>query len=601
MTVRRFGSFFDVADFESAIPQDINLQAKKSLYTFQAPGSDKYPPHLAVIPPQDEVGLLEIFNAMRLADTATLFLSIIPDSILNWIHDNPEANTIAGIEARNRTLRAEQKDIFSQPNIGDRIDWYSDAVFAQQQFTGPNPTTITIASPGWIQQFQQAAKVQGNQAVVELLSAASTNGSLYVQDCSFFREAVGSSASATLQSSDGTRFACAAVSLFQLNPDGKLHPLAIVIDYKWSIDKSVVLFNKRLHPSDPVESEATDWPWRYAKMCAQVSDWIRHEVIIHLVNTHFVEEVVIVATHRTFDTDHIVYRLLEPHWLKTLSLNAAARSTLVPNVINKIVGITDDQLYAFAKDAYSRFDWQALYIPKDLERRGFPTEEILSNDKFHNYVYGKNMVLMWRVLRTFVASVLETAYTTDEQVENDSSIAAWCGEMRGPSGGALSTFPIIKTLDELINAVVMCIHTASPQHTAVNYLQQYYQSFVINKPAALCAPQPTSLPELLAIKEHDIINALPVDRPREWLLASHLPYLLSSRVAEDQTLVNYALSIASLAVQRNEKAIIGAATAFYSQLMGLVLVFKKNSDEMDDQTTPYDVMDPEATAVSILI
>lgn len=367
------------------------------------------------------------------------------------------------------------------------------------------------------------------------------------------------------------------------------------------MDNSVVIFNKRISPSDSTASEANDWPWRYAKTCAQVSDFLRHEVTVHLVNTHFVEEVVIVATHRSFEPSHAVFRLLSPHWLKTLSLNAAARSTLVSNVINKIVGLTDKQLYAYAKNAYSRFDWTGMYIPNDLQKRGFPVEEVLSGEKFHNYVYGKNMILMWRVLRTFVSSVLAIEYTSDEQVAEDTSIAAWCAEMRSPTGGALNSFPIITTIDGLVDAIVMCIHIASPQHTAVNYLQQYYQSFVINKPPALCAPQPTSLQSLLTFKEPQLIEALPVDRVREWLLASHLPYLLSSRVAGEQNLVNYALSIASLAIGDNNAPVVQAAAQFYGQLIELITVFQKNSEAMDDQTVPYDVMNPEATAISILI
>ena len=536
---------------------------------------------------------------MRLLDTGTLLGSVIPEKILDFIHSDPERDSIAEIEARNRTLRSEKKDIYTEPNIGDRSDWYTDAVFCQQQFTGANPTTITVASADWVDQFKTAAKVQHNDKMSTLLGSTNAN-SLYVQDCSYFRAAIGVAPSATMKSDDGERFACAAVSLFQLNDDGKLHPLAIVIDYKETMDKSVVIFNNRLHASDPTDSEATDWPWRYAKLCAQISDWTRHEATIHLTNTHFVEEAVIVAAHRAFPIDHVVYQLLQPHWLKTFSLNASARSALVPQVIVKLVGFTEAQLYAFIKDAYKRFDWTALYIPSDLKNRGFPADE-LNSTKFHNYVYGKNMSIMWQVLRTFVSSVLATSFTSDEQVVRDSSIAAWAAEMRSASGASIESFPEIKTVNELVDAVVMCIHIASPQHTAVNYLQEYYQSFVINKPPALCAPAPNTIESLRAYKESDLMRALPVKRPREWLLASHLPHLLSYKVAEDQNLVNYAVSLAKLSAQKGDSAVASAATTLYTQLVECIEVFKQNSKAMDDNTVPYNVLDPVATAISILI
>ncbi|KIM27395.1 hypothetical protein M408DRAFT_311254 [Serendipita vermifera MAFF 305830] len=590
----RHMSYFDVVNFEPALPQNINLNAKKDLYTFQRAGSDNYPPHLDIIPRSDRTGLLKIFNAMRLIDTGTLLLRIIPASFLKKEHGDPIRNTIAGIEQRNKELRLEKRDVFEDPNIGDREDWYTDKVFAQQQFTGPNPTTIERASDDWITQFSKAAQAQGNQDMLQILSAGHSDESMYIQDCSYFRKAWGVAPDATMSSADGKRFACASVTLFRLDNDGKLHPLAIVIDYKGSIDNSIVLFNRRLRPTDSTSTEPTDWPWRYAKTCAQISDWTRHEITVHLVNTHLVEEVVIVAAHRSFQANHI-----------TLSLNASACSTLAPKIIAKVIGTTESQVYSYINHAYANFDWEKHYVPNDLAARGFPVNEVETGaKKYHNYSYARNMITMWHVLRTFVSSVLATKYTSDDQVVQDVAIELWCNEMRSISGGQMQSFPMIKTIGSLVDAVTMCIHIASPQHTAINYLQEYYQSFVINKPPALSASLPTSLTVLQGYKEPDLIDGLPVKDPRSWLLSSHLPYLLSFRVAADQNLVNYARSMAEIPVRKgkdDEAAIQKAGKELLRQLIGLVNVFKRNSDDMDDHSVPYYVMDPNITAVSILI
>jgi len=95
--------------------------------------------------------------------------------------------------------------------------------------------------------------------------------------------------------------------------------------------------------------------------------------------------------------------------------------------------------------------------------------------------------------------------------------------------------------------------------------------------------------------------ALPANRPREWLLSSHLPHLLSFRVAQDQTLINYAASLWNLYKKKNQPAITKAASKFYEELRALIGVFKQNSDEMSQGSIPYEVMDPNATAISILI
>lgn len=43
-----------------------------------------------------------------------------------------------------------------------------------------------------------------------------------------------------------------------------------------------------------------------------------------------IEEALVVATYRTVPMDHIVFKILELYWYKTLLLNAGARSTLMP-------------------------------------------------------------------------------------------------------------------------------------------------------------------------------------------------------------------------------------------------------------------------------
>jgi hypothetical protein len=261
------------------------------------------------------------------------------------------------------------------------------------------------------------------------------------------------------------------------------------------------------------------------------------------------------------------------------------------------------QTYTFIQEEYKRFDWQGQYVPNDLKTRGF-SESKLGNKNFHNYAYAKNMSLMWPVLHNFVSSVLKVFYKNDTEIQADTAVASWSSEMRSPTGGQLSSFPDIKTLDQLIDAVTMCIHIASPQHNAVNYLQDYYMSFVPSKPPSLMSPMPRSIQELNAYREADMMAALPCNDARVWLMAAQLPYLLSYRVAEDQTLLNYAESLTNLAGQKTGEEwgkVADAAKEFHAKLLELGVLFRKNSDEMDRDVVSYHVMDPTELAVSVLI
>lgn len=310
----------------------------------------------------------------------------------------------------------------------------------------------------------------------------------------------------------------------------------------------------------------------------------------------------IVSAQRAFtDKSHPVFVLLSTHWQRTLSLNAAARSTLVPAIIIRLAGFTADQTYAFIRDAYKRFNWTDNYVPNDLNKRGFPTDK-LHETKYRNCAYAKNMLEMWTALRTFVKSALAVSYKSDAEVANDTQIQHWVTQMRGDANGQIKSFPDIKTIHQLIDAITMCIHIACPQHTAVNYLQDYYQSFIINKLPALCVPLPDSLDKLKKYGEPDLMKAIPWERPQQWLLASHVPHLLSSRVARDQNLPNWALSLWLVAADPQIK---DAAGKLYNSLTdttdGMPAHFIANSKAMTEGTIPYDVMMPDYTANSILI
>jgi len=175
-------------------------------------------------------------------------------------------------------------------------------------------------------------------------------------------------------------------------------------------------------------------------------------------------------------------------------------------------------------------------------------------------------------------------------------------------GASIKNFPFIKTRKQLIDAVTMCIHIASPQHTAVNYLQEYYQTFVLNKPPALYTAPVQTLGELNAMNEKKLMDALPIGMPREWLLASHLPHLLNMTVAKEQNLVNYAKSVYESVkstdghtLDEQNARLAQVANNFWTALLGFSKVVEKFSKEMDNGLPPYLVLKPDVTAVSILI
>ncbi|EME46536.1 hypothetical protein DOTSEDRAFT_61160 [Dothistroma septosporum NZE10] len=651
---RSFESFMDAANFAPSMPRPLSIQAKRRLFGFTDPATDGYPPHLNLAsnrayakehPEVDQgTGPLQrpmlqpsdLHSGMRLAHLAVLLPHAVPKTFVeqtaqSTMQEKVEAafgpmgrpdqgDKLADIENYNKAVRnrTSANDIFDLPNIGDLEDWYSDRRFAQQYFTGPNPTTIERASETWIQRFvQNATDAPEDQKMKQRIEeiAGHDRDSLYMQDYSYFRHFAGVGEFDEIhcdfeetflehgekRTRTSKRYGMASVCLFHLHQDGNLQPLAIVLDWRDSAADSIFVYNKEL----PFSQQREDWPWRYAKTCVQCSDWLRHEVVVHLTNTHLVEEAVIVGAQRSFGDTHPVFQLLYPHWQKTLSINAAARTSLVPNIIIELIGLTKTQALQFIMAEYNRFDFARRYVPSDLKSRGFDPKN-RDEPRYKNYCYARCIHSMWFKIRSFVEEMLELHYPTDECVACDPCIKSWCKEMQAPggegdTGGAgLASFPTINTLEGLIDAITMCIHLASPEHTSVNYLQNYYQSFVINKPPCLYRPIPATRANLNAFTERDLVEALLINHPRP-----HIPYLLSAKPGDKGSLIIYAASKYHMYKAKSgekEQKIKAAAAKFYTSLAESEQEFRGYAAECwDADVHMYDVLSPSWNAVSIVI
>ncbi|KAH6901019.1 lipoxygenase [Coprinopsis sp. MPI-PUGE-AT-0042] len=595
---------------KSGASDEEKMKAKRKRYQWSTNG--QYPPHLSVVPTKEQKRKTDIFKQDRWNAVQE---DKLPEGVpqffgLAAVAEKPKAVlvTMDLIEKKYKELydAAQAKggdlgDVYTAKNIGLRPDWFTDAVFAQQHFTGVNPTGLKQASPEWIESFAWAASDQENEDAQQLL--ANSPSSLYVVDNSDYRYLLGLAPDEVLTAKGvvGGKpcYGAASVTLFSLSDGGKLHPVAICLDYLGSMAESVTIFNKRLTPDAQGINEATEWPWRYAKMCSSMSDWTRHELAVHLTETHLVEEPIIIAAQRSFPDSHIICEILRPHWYKTLSLNFLARKKLVPLFIINVAPLELPQIKEFISKSYTNFDFVGRYAPNDLKSRGFDTSK-LDEPKFHNYLYARNISKCWDVLRSFVSDILHGAYPNgDSDVIDDDCISRFCTEMRSQQGAQLLSFPVVKTLEELIDAITMCIHISSPQHTAINYLQQYYLSFVPNRPAAFSAALPTTLAELDDYTERDIIAALPMTGRDmgEWMLMAQVPYLLSAEVDPESNIEEYAESTK----ESSNPLIAKAGVNFAENVKGLKTLFDKYNEEMDDKVTPYHVLDPKVMARSILI
>ena len=330
----------DTVNFEPTVPSPLSMEEKHQFFAFTN-GSDGYPPHLNLAgnKPAAEAQVSDvqkstlspdqIFSRMRLLQLSTLLPTVMPTTFIErepFIEKvkqkvkqiglsmagpvasaafggmgTPDAGEKLGdVEEYNRKMRAKlgPKDIYNLPNVGDLEDWFTDARFAQQHLTGTNPTTIERASERWILHFTGASQDLADKRAQEVIMALGhvSPDSLYVQDYSYFREAAGMDESAIIKcefeekykeggeikTRKSHRYGCASVCLFYLSDSGVLQPLAIVIDWRGSADKSVTIYNRELIKRDSyfqsmiaeagekgegskTVDQAHDWAWRYGE------------------------------------------------------------------------------------------------------------------------------------------------------------------------------------------------------------------------------------------------------------------------------------------------------------------------------------------------
>jgi hypothetical protein len=299
-------SFMDVAQVEPLIPSTLTLEDKRDFFQFTKSATDGFPPHLNLNlnkkwviagnePDQDQQSTLSqthIFDFGRLIQLFLVMKGILPRLIYGGVGTPDVGKTLADVEDYNKQQRGKSghNDIFNRPNVGDLKDWYSDSRFAQQHFTGTNPTTIERASNDWIDHFIRAAKTSDDAVAKNTITELSTSckESFFMQDYSYFRKAAGMESAADIkcedENNDGSyRYGCASVCLFFLNEKGQLYPLAIVTDWRGSLETSVTIYNRELFkrtdirsgsekhdPKVTVTEEVNDWPWRYGKSPHQI-------------------------------------------------------------------------------------------------------------------------------------------------------------------------------------------------------------------------------------------------------------------------------------------------------------------------------------------
>lgn len=261
----------------------------------------------------------------------------------------------------------------------------------------------------------------------------------------------------------------------------------------------------------------------FCKRCVQCSDINVHEMKYHLTQTHLVSEIIQVSTHRFLQRQpHFIFEVLESHFRKTTTLNAAARGTLLPTLA-MISGTNEAGIRQLIQNSFGNFDFQYANPENDLARREM-------RHQISGYYYEQDAMTLWAGLITLYNGIVDNNYLTDDAVASDVPLKCWSSYIRNV--GNVNGFPAeIQTKRQLAEVLSTIVFIVSVQHSAVNYSQSYYFGCVRNAPGAIYY-------DLESIDTLDVPND--PFQVKEWLadLQGRFVELLSGPPNDGETLTN---------------------------------------------------------------
>uniref|UniRef100_A0A1A8C911 Arachidonate 12-lipoxygenase n=1 Tax=Nothobranchius kadleci TaxID=1051664 RepID=A0A1A8C911_NOTKA len=271
------------------------------------------------------------------------------------------------------------------------------------------------------------------------------------------------------------QYIAAPIRLLYQHPDDGLIPIAIQLEQSPGLETPIFL------PKD------APLAWLFAKMWVRHSEFQVFQLLSHLLRTHLVVEVFCVATLRQLPAVHPIYKLLAPHLRYTLEINCRGRTQLISanGIFKRVVSTGGDGLLILAQREYKVLTYRSLQPHYDFSDRGV--------SQLPNYFYREHSLMLWEAVHSFVSSMVNLYYHTDQDVQKDPELQAWIRDISLEGFTELHSFGLASSLssrEELSTLLAVAIFTSTAQHAATNNGQFDWCAWVPNTPCTMRLPPP---------------------------------------------------------------------------------------------------------------
>ncbi|CAB3373467.1 Hypothetical predicted protein [Cloeon dipterum] len=350
--------------------------------------------------------------------------------------------------------------------------WRDDKWFGLQRVQGVNPVLITLCKEIPAKLAVTAEMVEPFLEGISLEAALSTN-KIFIIDLEFL-----DGASCKLEKM------VSPIALFYLNKSDDLLPIAIQLFQEPSASNPVFL------PSDPGNT------WLLAKMFYNMADAQHHQSYTHLGTTHLLMETMSISAHRNLSPSHPIFRLLAPHFLYLLAINARGLEKLLSPGGWIDVGMTVRREGMFELIAKGFQQWDLLLngdVEAEIGSRGVLDPEILPY-----YPYRDDALPLFKIIKKYVTKIVNLYYKSPNKLLNDEEVQNWCKEMATPlaeGGCGVHGVPEkLENVEQLVHICTAMISACSMGH-AGSFQQYDAYGFVPNYPGVLEKMPPQSKEE----------------------------------------------------------------------------------------------------------
>ncbi|CAN0288357.1 unnamed protein product [Ascophyllum nodosum] len=408
------------------------------------------------------VGAPEIIEALTSPERARNFVNKIGDLIgLGKIDERP-------FDIKDY----EELHAFPVKTPESVYDYEDDDTFARLRLQGPNCVVLQKCSEATRKKLKVLDTDPDYKELKDKVDSLMKDGKLFVVD----HELLTDMPAAPIQGIP--RYLAVGIALFEVVDDDLLPIKPIGIQLSQGEDAT------------PIFMPGEGYNWMIAKACFEAADFIVHEIVSHLGNTHIVLEGPVVAMNRQLPKEHPIFALLQPHLEGTALINWGAQNLLIGE------GGAVDVLQANdIKDSWNLVLQETLKrISKDFSPiADFEARQVTKKDFPGRYLYRDFGTQYWEAIYTWVKEYLDIYYTSEKDVEGDYELKGFVDEMTGIAQMKwLDEFYTSSNKKSLITKVLASIiYTASVLHSAVNFPQRSIMSFIPSCPSSMFVPIPT--------------------------------------------------------------------------------------------------------------